>query len=71
MLSSIAYGTPLSGNGSPTQPAQPSSGLLTWIGPGYYTLTIPDVMGTKAGTYLVTNPAFIQGYDENAKLLGY
>ena len=66
------YGTPLSGLGTQAQPYQTQpNGLLDWMGNGYYQLTIPSVMGTKAGEYLITNQSFVTNYDANAKILGY
>ena len=70
--SNTNYGTPLSGSGTQSMPFLPSaSGLLTWQGNGYYQASIPNVMGTKAGEYLITNQAFVAAYDANAKILGY
>jgi hypothetical protein len=66
------YNTPTSGAGTQAVPFLPSAnGLLTWQGNGYYQTSIPDVMGTKSGEYLITNQAFVAAYDANAKILGY
>jgi len=60
------------GAGTLTNPYKPStSGLLTYNGLGYYQTTIPNVMGTSAGVYLVNNQAFVTNYDANAGILGY